>query len=303
MVIVKAKTKNKKNASKSVIKRVHHAVKLAVIPHKKNNYYPHLIRKYGIAIIVFLVIGMQFAYNFATSGTVLGVASDITITSLFDQTNEARQQAGVAPLNLNQKLNDAAYLKAQDMIENQYWAHTSPSGVEPWKWFGDVKYNYSEAGENLAKGFYSTGAVMTAWLNSPEHKENIVNKNYQDVGFAILTGELDGKQTTLIVAMYGLQAQDIVTKVASTFSEPKATNQTGILTQFAIALRSITPAAMVALGLIIFAIIVAAFAHTKRNKLPKIFQQSWKKHHALYKAMGMASLGLAVILLYGGGTI
>lgn len=300
---MKAKTKKTKTTPKSVIKRAHHAVKLAIVPHQKNNYYPHLIRKYGIAIIVFMVIGIQVGYNLATAGTVLGVTSDITITSLFDETNAAREQAGVAPLELNEKLNDAAYLKAQDMIANQYWAHTSPSGVEPWKWFGDVKYDYSEAGENLAKGFYSTNAVMTAWLNSPEHKENIINTNYKDVGFAILTGELDGKQTTLIVALYGLQAQDLVTNVANTFSESKTVGQTNFLTQFAVALQSITPAAMVALGMIAFVIIVAAFAHTKRHKLPKTIQQSWKKHHALYKAVGMASLGLIVIFFYGGGQI
>ena len=303
MVIVKAKTKKTKHTSKSIMKRAHHAVKLAIVPHKKNDYYPHLIRKYGIVIIVCLVIGIQLAYNFATASTVLGIASDITITSLFDQTNEARKQAGVAPLNLNEKLNDAAYLKAQDMMTDQYWAHTSPSGVEPWKWFGDVKYNYSEAGENLAKGFYSTNAVMTAWLNSPEHKENIVNDDYQDVGFAILTGELDGRQTTLIVALYGLQAQDLVTSATNTFSEPKTVGRTNFLTQFAVALQSITPAAMVALGMIAFVIVVASFAHTKRHKLPKAIQQSWKKHHALYKAFGMASLGVIVIFLYGGGTI
>ena len=303
MVIVKAKTKKAKTTYKSVIRRVHHVVKLAIVPHQKNNYYPHLIRKYGIAIIVFLVIGVQVGYNLATAGTVLGVTSDITITSLFDETNEAREQAGVAPLELNQKLNDAAYLKAQDMITNQYWAHTSPSGVEPWKWFGDVKYDYSEAGENLAKGFYSTNAAMTAWLNSPEHKENIVNKNYKDVGFAILTGELDGKQTTIIVVLYGLQTQDLAASVANTFSEPKTVGQTNFLTQFAVALQSITPAAIVALVMIAFVVVVAAFAHTKRHMLPKAIQNSWKKHHALYKALGMASLGVIVIFFYGGGTI
>lgn len=303
IVIVKAKTKKAKTTSKSVIKRAHRAVKLAIVPHEKNNYYPHLIRKYGIAVIVFLVIGIQIGYNLATAGTVLGVESNITITSLFDQTNEAREQAGVAPLALNEKLNKAAYLKAQDMITNQYWAHVSPSGVEPWKWFGDVKYDYSEAGENLAKGFYSTNAVMTAWMNSPEHKENIINANYQDVGFAILTGELDGKQTTLIVALYGQPAESLITNVANTFSEAKTVGQTNFLTQFAVALQSITPAGIAALALIAFTIVVSAFAHTKRHKLPKAIQQSWKKHHALYKAIGMASLGLVVIFFYGGGQI
>lgn len=144
---MKAKTKNQTKSLKRVVKRVHHAVKLAVVPHKKNDYRPHLIRKYGLAVVVFLVIGIQVGYNLSTVGKVLGVQSDITALSLLNQTNQARRTAGVGDLTLNDKLNQAAALKAQDMLTNQYWAHTSPDGVEPWKWFDDAGYKYSEAGK------------------------------------------------------------------------------------------------------------------------------------------------------------
>lgn len=289
--------------SKSVIRRAHNAVKLVIVPSKNNDYLPHLIRNYGLTLIIIFVICVQVGYNFVTSGQVLGTQSDITITSLFEQTNEARQQARVSPLELNDNLNNAAYLKAQDMFSNQYWSHTSPSGVEPWKWFGDAKYKYGEAGENLAKGFYSTSAVMTAWLNSPDHKGNIINPNYQDVGFAIMTGEFNGKSTTIIVAMYGLPVESIVAGVKSIFSEPEAVPQTNLINQFAVALQSITPATIFALVILSFAMVVSAFSHTKRHKLPKSIQQSWKKHQGLYKALGMASLGLVLIFLYSGGQI
>jgi hypothetical protein len=92
---VKAKTKKSQKQIKSVVKRVKHAVKLAVVPHKKNDFRPHLIRFYGLLAIVFVVIGLQLGYNGAKTGNVLGVESNITITSLFNQTNTYRQEIGV----------------------------------------------------------------------------------------------------------------------------------------------------------------------------------------------------------------
>jgi len=276
---------------------------MAVVPHKKNGYQPHLIRRYGLMAIVFVVIGLQLGYNGATTGNVLGRESDITINTLYNQTNLARNESGKSDLILNEKLNKAAYMKAQDMFEDQYWAHNAPDGTEPWRWFGDVDYNYSEAGENLAKNFTSTSAVMTAWLNSPEHKANVLKDGYRDVGFAVVSGEIDDKPTTIVVAMYGTPADSAVAGANTGFSEATATNEANILTQFAIAAQSITPAVMGGLTLIAIAIIVSAFAHTYRRKLPKSLSQSWYRHHGLYKVAGLLTLGLVMIFIYGGGQI
>jgi hypothetical protein len=302
--IVKAKTNKSKKQIKSVVKHVKHGVKLAVVPHKKNGYRPHLIRYYGIIAIVFVVVGLQLGYNGAKTGNVLGVESNITITSLFNQTNVARQQAGVGTLKLNDKLDQAAYLKAQDMFANQYWAHVSPTGVQPWAWFSKVGYNYNEAGENLAKNFSTTNGVMTAWLNSPTHKANIVKSTYQDVGFAVVSGELNKQPTTLIVALYGEPAdQSVANTGAASFSESSQTTQPNILTQFAISLQSITPAVMAALIIIIFAIGVAVLTHINRHKLSKSLRKSWYRHHGLYKIAGFMVLGIFIVYLYGGGQI
>ena len=300
---MKAKTNKSKKQTKSFAGQIKHVLRLAVVPHKKNDYRPHLIRRFGLMAIVFVVIGLQLGYNGAKTGNVLGRESDITIASLFNQTNVSRVEVGISALKLNDKLNQAAYLKAQDMFAKQYWAHDSPEGTQPWKWFGDVKYNYNEAGENLAKNFTSTNAVMTAWLDSPEHKANILKTDYQDVGFAVVTGELDKKPTTLVVALYGMPADSAVAGVKTSFSEASSTGQVNILTQFAIATQSLTPAVMSGLTIIAFAIIVAAFAHAYRRKLPKSLRQSWYRHHGLYKAAGLLSLGLVIIFMYGGGQI
>ncbi len=58
---------------KSALRRAHHIVRMTVIPHKKNNYRPHLIRRYGLVAIAFAVVGMQFGYNNALTGSVLGL--------------------------------------------------------------------------------------------------------------------------------------------------------------------------------------------------------------------------------------
>lgn len=300
---MKTKTNKSKKQDLTLVGHIKHVLRLAVVPHKKNQYRPHLIRRYGLMAIVFVVAGLQLGYNGTKTGNVLGVESDITITSLFNQTNVSRVEVGKPALKLNDKLNQAAYLKAQNMFAEQYWAHNSPNGTVPWKWFGDVNYNYNEAGENLAKNFTSTNAVMTAWLNSPEHKENIMKSDYQDVGFAIVTGELDDKPTTLVVALYGMPAESAVAGAKTSFTEASQVGQVNILTQFAIATQSVTPAVMGGLIIIAVAVVVAAFAHAYRRKLPKSLRQSWYRHHGLYKAAGLLSLGMVIVLMYGGGQI
>ena len=281
---------------------------MAIVPHHKNGYRPHLIRGYGLVALAFAVIGVQLGYNGATTGNVLGLQSDITINTLFDQTNQARVSAGVAPLLLNDHLNQAAYMKAQDMFAKQYWDHIAPDGTQPWKWFGDAGYNYDEAGENLAKGFTATDAVVTAWLNSPEHKANLLRDSYQDVGFAVVSGDLNNEPTVLVVALYGKPATVAVETVAQPVMPPVADVATSngkinVLTQFAVALQSITPAAIAGLVLILIAIIVALLAHAYRRRLPKPIRLSWRRHHGLYKVMVLISFSLVVVLMYGGGQI
>jgi len=114
--------------------------------------------------------------------------ADITKSSLEIMVNKTRQALGINKLAQNPQLEQAAQLKAQNMIQDQYFSHTSPSGVSPWHWFLKSGYSYKYAGENLAVGFYDSKEVFDAWLNSPTHKENIINPNYTEVGTAVISG-------------------------------------------------------------------------------------------------------------------
>ena len=135
--------------------------------------------------------------------SVLGIKADISSQELLILTNKERQNSGVAPLYFNEKLTEAAAKKAEDMFEYGYWAHNSPSGKTPWVFIKSSGYKYVYAGENLARGFSNAEDVVKAWMTSPDHKANMLSSNYQDVGFAVKIGKLNGEETVLIVEELG----------------------------------------------------------------------------------------------------
>ncbi|PKL31707.1 hypothetical protein CVV43_01095 [Candidatus Saccharibacteria bacterium HGW-Saccharibacteria-1] len=296
-------SKKKNKQSESIIDRLKNTYKLLAVPHAKNEYRPHLIRGYGLVAIVFLAVGLQFGYNGVASGSVLGDKTDITINSLLEATNKIRSDNSKSELTLSAKLNKAANLKAQDMFADQYWSHNAPDGTLPWKWLGDVGYDYSEAGENLAMNYSLTANVMKAWMNSPEHRENVLKDSYQEVGFSIVSGTLNNKPTTIIVALYAVPAQVAGANTQKVFTEATPSSRNGIVASMISVFQFVTPAAMASLALLAFAVIVSASAHTYRDKLPKKLRKSWRKHHGLFKIIGLVIFGLAILLLYNSGQI
>lgn len=134
---------------------------------------------------------------------VLAYATNINPGDLTAGNNTARAQNGLGALSLNSQLSTSAQLKANDMIAQNYWAHVSPGGTQPWYWFVQAGYDYVGAGENLAYGFSTSDAVTAGWMNSAGHRANILG-DYQDVGYGIANGEnFQGNQNTVVVAHYG----------------------------------------------------------------------------------------------------
>ena len=189
------------------------------IPTKKNHYKPYLLRK---GLLVFYTIILVVVNTFSGA---LGIskisASDITTSTLISLTNQERSAAGLNTLNTNSKLTAAAKAKAQNMFEEQYWDHFGPNGETPWQFITAAGYNYVYAGENLAKGFRTSEGVVEAWMASPTHRDNILSKNYKDIGIAVVSGVLLGKETILVVQMFG----NLTTEVygSSTETEVKTT--------------------------------------------------------------------------------
>lgn len=317
MTIVKTKqtqikTTQKKRTAKQVPlhARVRSHAKQVLVPHKANEYRPHLIRAHGIIAVLVIALLAQVVYGFVTTGqlSVLAKESNIQTAELLAATNVEREKVGAGDLQISAPLSDAAFLKAQNMFSEQYWAHVSPSGVQPWKWFGDVGYNYSYAGENLAKNYPTADATVTAWMNSATHRENLLKNQYVDVGFAVVSGTLNGEQTTLVVALYGAPAAAVAASETSqtpqpTFAASKVTEAQNPLAYFGTTLEALSPVTIVVLGLLAVVAIVGVIAHHHRAKLPKALKKSWRMHHGMYTFLGMISLGVLIIIATGGGSI
>lgn len=230
--------------------------------------------------------------------TVLGDQAQVTVAELLDDTNAERAKANLQPLTLDARLNDAAYLKARDMLDKQYWSHTSPTGVQPWKWLGDAGYNYSYAGENLARNFSTSQAVVSAWMASPSHRDNVLKRQYQDVGFATVEGTMNGRPISLVVAMYGTPpAAGIGAVQGINFAAP-ASAQLSIASRIGIGLQSVSPAALSSLVLLLLAAVVALIAQLYHRHIPKYLQNTWNRHHGLVKAVGLSSFVVVILALY-----
>jgi uncharacterized protein YkwD len=129
--------------------------------------------------------------------------------NLLKLTNAEREKEGARALTLNTLLNESARLKAIDMKENNYWAHDSPQGVEPWVFFDKAGYDYYKAGENLAKGYYTAEDMVKGWMLSPLHRENMLANRFREVGFSTILepafnkSPIALKNGQLTVAHYG----------------------------------------------------------------------------------------------------
>ncbi len=293
----------RKAAKKTTVShRVKRVVKHVVVPHKANGFHPHIIRRNGLVIVLASIVVLQLMPQQSFNElTVLGDVTDVTSQRLLDDSNAERATNNIAPLKIDKRLGAAATNKAKHMFENQYWAHTSPDGTTPWYWIRDVDYKYSYAGENLAKGFQTSSTLISAWMASKEHRDNLLNPNYEDVGFAVLEGSLNGETTKLVVAMYGTSLRAGDSGVTQTVLG--ATGTLSPIAHIGVALQSMTPTLLATIILLLGLIIISLWAHMYRKYLPKSVQSSWKRHHGLYKAAGMASLAVPLILLYSGGQI
>ncbi len=186
---------------KSIINKIHHFF----VPRHSNNFRAKLLHHDFLTIYLIFAITITLGINHIQNqtGSILGFATDITVTKLFELSNIERTKETLQPLKYNKKLAEAAQKKAEDMFKKDYWSHYGPSGETPWDFILSSGYQYEFAGENLAKNFLFSDGVVTAWMNSPTHRENILRQEYTDVGFAIVNGVLNGEETTLVVQMFG----------------------------------------------------------------------------------------------------
>ncbi|KKU54531.1 MAG: hypothetical protein UY41_C0044G0008 [Candidatus Moranbacteria bacterium GW2011_GWE1_49_15] len=130
-------------------------------------------------------------------------ASQITAENVIDLINSEREKAGLVLLAQNEDLAKAAQEKAQDMLSKDYFAHTSPEGLTPWHWIGKAGYDYKFAGENLAINFKSAEKQNEALMGSATHRKNILGEQFNEIGVAVVSGTVNGKETIITVQQFG----------------------------------------------------------------------------------------------------
>lgn len=124
---------------------------------------------------------------------------------IIEETNRAREEYGMSPLSENSKLNASSLMKNEDMCKNQYFSHQLSSGGGPAKLASSAGYEFITIGENLAMGeFGDSKALVESWMESPEHRKNILGKNYREIGVSVMECDFEGKNIWLAVQHFGL---------------------------------------------------------------------------------------------------
>ena len=111
---------------------------------------------------------------------------------VFDLINQQRANNGLKALKMDSEILNVARIKAKDMVDNNYFAHESPTYGSPFTMLNSFKVSYKTAGENIAGNSSNSGAV-TAWMNSSGHKANILNANYNYTGIGVVKSAKYGK--------------------------------------------------------------------------------------------------------------
>ncbi len=205
---------------------IKHAKKY-LIPHKGNDYKPHILSPKGfgiVSIVVFaLFLGAMLQTELMASS---GWLSAIIASVLIDDANASRTTYNLPELKYNETLAHAAELKVNDMASKSYFAHNSPEGVTPWHWFREAGYDFIYAGENLAVNFFDSEPVHEAWMNSPGHRANILNGNFTEIGVATKEGVYEGRNTIYVVQMFGKPLPNYDFEKTASVSPTAPTNTT-----------------------------------------------------------------------------
>lgn len=153
--------------------------------------------------VVLFFIFFTFIFSIILSITSKATAAEIEsadkIVTISDEEqevlkliNEYRKENGLEDLTIDEKLQEAAKIKAEDLVENNYFSHTSPTLGTPFELMKSQGIRYKIAGENLA-GNISSQKAVEAWINSKDHRANILEKNFHKTGIFVIESPVYGK--------------------------------------------------------------------------------------------------------------
>jgi|GEM_PF-1301501 len=178
----------------------------------------------GPALLIGSVIGLSIVVAPLLESPE-SVAS-VSAAEVFSLTNDERSDEGVATLQRNSLLDQAAQMKAQDMAAKGYYAHVSPEGLTPMHWVEVAGYKYLIIGENLVVNRKDAEQVVDAFMGSPGHRANILRKDFTEIGVGVANGVFKGKDATFAVQIFAApypRSSTAETKVTKPIVKPIVT--------------------------------------------------------------------------------
>jgi len=250
--------------------------------HKKNivKINKILLCNIGLLILLFSMCYQLLIHN-KSNLKVLGIAVNLESSQILELINQERLLHSLSPLEINNQLNEAALLKANDMLSQNYWDHYAPNSKTPWQFINQTGYIYKYAGENLAKGFYDEKTLVQAWMDSPLHRANILNDKFTQTGISTIKGEIDKEETIFIIQLFATpfstQELELIKNnnalIVNQNSEPNPpviqtspTNSTYLSTKLLIG---------IILLLLFFVILLDIKKHTKKLKFNQMAKRYW----------------------------
>ena len=173
---------------------------------KKERRRLELLGGSAFAVIVGVIVIVFFAASAQRFLIGLPQTAAVITSILVELANGDRAGRALSQLRVNPILVAAAQAKANDMAAKGYFAHVSPDGKDPWYWFKEAGYSFVHAGENLAVDFSDSADVERAWMNSPAHRDNILDPRFTEIGIATAVGTYQGRETVFVVQEFGTPA-------------------------------------------------------------------------------------------------
>lgn len=206
-------------------------VKKYFIPHAGNNYHPHILHAKRALFYSALFVSMKLIAVLVVLSLPLRVfvMPDVLAQEqkqIVALTNVMRTDLGVNELIVRPMLEKSAQAKADDMVVNEYFSHTSPEGLTVREFLRQAGYRYSTAGENLAMGFSTAEQVIEAWKNSPTHYANLIDKDFIDLGVGLSGGVYAGEPVVYVAQHFASPSALTAVTVATKNNTAVATTQT-----------------------------------------------------------------------------
>ena len=272
----------------------------SILPAGKPRFHMNIFWKNKFVfwnLVALIFVKAVFSYSGLQFASIMGGAPVFAKEEIVSQTNAFREFLGLGDLKESSVLDQAASQKLQNMITDQYFAHTSPAGISPWHWIEVNNYKYVYAGENLAIGFVTAKDTVDAWENSPSHRANLANSNFKEIGVAVAPAKIQNNEGFLVVQLFGTPKPTkpavAVTKPSPSPAPPKATLTSSPLAHSPVPSASAQPAAKKVVTETPVSVTVAALT-------PKLVQVSKTLNTTLVVYSLLAFLASLVFLVFTG---